>query len=97
LKLSASDVLSAAAFKTQSGEWEVNIRLTGAGAAKWDAVAQKAFHQFLAIEQDGRVLSVPIMQPAQTSFSSFDGAMTVSGTLTKQQAVTLAGVAKARG
>jgi preprotein translocase subunit SecD len=96
MKLSASDVVSAAARKTHYGAWEVDIRLTSAGAAKWDAVAQRSFHQFLAIDQGGRVISVPLMQPAQSTFSSFDGAMQVSGVLTKQEATSLALAAKAR-
>jgi preprotein translocase subunit SecD len=96
MKLSASDVSSAAVRKTQQGNWEVDIRLTSAGAAKWDAVAEMNFHQFLAIEQGGRVISVPLMQPTQSSFSSFDGAIQVSGGLTKQDATSLALVSKAR-
>jgi preprotein translocase subunit SecD len=96
MKLSASDVVSAAARKTQFGAWEVDIRLTSAGAAKWDGVARVSFHQLLAIEQGGRVISVPLMQPAQSTFSSFDGAMQVSGALTKQEATSLALAAKAR-
>jgi hypothetical protein len=94
MKLSASDVVNAAARKNHYGSWEVDIRLTSSGAAKWDAVAEGSFHQFLAIEQGGRVISVPLMQPTQSSFSSFDGAMQVSGVLTKQEATALA--AKAR-
>ena len=81
---------------TQYGGWEVDIRFTSAGAAKWDAVARMSFHELLAIEQGGRVISVPLMQPAQSTFSSFDGAMQISGALTKQEATSLALAAKAR-
>jgi hypothetical protein len=96
MKLSASDVSSAAVRETQQGVWEVDIRLTPAGAAKWDSVAEMNFHLLLAFEQGGRVISVPLMQPAQSSFSSFDGAMQVSGGLTKQDATSLALATKAR-
>lgn len=47
--------------------------LTPSGAPAWDTVAETNFHQFVAFDLDGQVLEAPIIQPAETSFSSFQG------------------------
>ena len=45
-------------------------------------MAEENFHQLLAIELDGEVYSAPIIQPTQSTFSSFDGKGEISGSLT---------------
>jgi preprotein translocase subunit SecD len=89
-QLSGHAVKSAIAQQNQLGQWVVNYSLTAAGSPAWDAVAQKNFHQVLAIELDGIVQSAPIIQPAQASFSSFQGQGEISGNLSQAQAQNLA-------
>jgi preprotein translocase subunit SecD len=86
MRLSTSDVESASAQKNQTGQWIVVVHLSSAGAAKFDRVAQENFHQFVAIDMGGKVVSAPIIQPTQTSSSSFDGVMQISGSLTASNA-----------
>ncbi len=86
MRLSAADVESASAQKNQTGQWTVMVHLSSNGAAAFDRVAEENFHQFVAIDMSGRVVSTPIIQPTQTSFSSFDGAMQISGSLTASNA-----------
>jgi SecDF, P1 head subdomain len=86
MRLSASDVDSAAAQKNQTGQWIVVVHLSSAGAAAFDRVANENFHQFVAIDMGGKVVSTPIIQPTQTSFSSFEGVMQISGSLTASNA-----------
>jgi len=90
MRLSAADVKSASAQKSRIGQWTVDIHLTPAGAAAFDSVAQENFHQFLAIDMGGKVVSAPIIQPTQASFSSFDGAIQISGALTAENARAVA-------
>ena len=76
-------------------QWVVDYRLVGkTGSALWDKVAQENFHAFLGIELDGVVYSAPIIQPTQSSFTSFDGKGEISGGgphgLTRQDAQKLA-------
>jgi hypothetical protein len=94
MRLSGADVESASAQKDRTGQWTVNVHLTSNGAAAFDRVAQKNFHQFLAIDMGGKVVSAPIIQPTQASFSSFDGAMQISGDLTAAKAHAVAAAVK---
>jgi len=94
MRLSAADVMAASAEKNQTGQWIVNVHLSPHGAAVFDRVAQENFHQFLAIDMGGKVVNTPIIEPTQTSFSSFDGAMQVSGSLTASSARAVAAAIK---
>ena len=71
--------------------WIVDYSMAGArGSALWDRVAQENFHQFLGIEVDGVVYTAPLMQPTQSSFSSFDGKGELSGNFSHADALLLA-------
>jgi preprotein translocase subunit SecD len=90
-EMTGDSISSAKATKDQTGAWVVDYNLAGsAGSALWDKVAQENFHQLLGIELDGIVYSAPIIQPTQSSFSSFDGKGEISGNLTKTEAQQLA-------
>jgi preprotein translocase subunit SecD len=98
MELSASDIKSAHAqpIAISGGkEWVVMVQLSAAAATRWDMVAEENFHQLLAIDQDGTVVSAPIIQPTQTSFSSFEGKMEISS-LTEHNATSLAAAIDAR-
>jgi hypothetical protein len=56
----------------------------------WDKVASENFHQMLGIEVNGVVEATPLMQPTQSSFSSFDGRGELSGNLNRSEALQLA-------
>jgi preprotein translocase subunit SecD len=82
---------SATATLDQTGKWVVDYTLAGsANSALWDKVAEENFHQLLGIELDGVVYSAPIIQPSQSTFSSFDGKGEISGSLTQTDAQNLA-------
>jgi hypothetical protein len=87
--LTGSGIRSASA-EYVSGQWVVNVQLNGHGAAQWDALARQQFHAFIGIELDGKVISSPIIQPAQGSFSSFGGQVQIAGGFNRHQAETLA-------
>ena len=89
--MTGRSIASATATQNQTGAWVVDYTLAGsAGSALWDKVAQENFHQLLGIELDGEVYSAPIIQPTQSSFSSFQGRGEISGSLTQQDAQNLA-------
>jgi preprotein translocase subunit SecD len=83
---------SARAELDQAGNWVVNYSMAGrAGAALWDRVAASDFHQYVGIELDGVVYSAPIIQPQQSSYTSFNGNGQISGgNLTRADAERLA-------
>src|ERR1700722_14918592 len=90
-QMTGRSIGSAQATQNQTGQWVVDYSLAGAaGSALWDKVAQANFHEFLGIELDGKVYSAPIIQPTQSTFSSFDGKGEISGSLTQAQAQQLA-------
>ena len=90
-QMTGRSIGSAQATQNQTGQWVVDYSLAGsAGSALWDKVAAANFHQFLGIELDGKVYSAPIIQPTQSTFSSFDGKGEISGSLTQADAQNLA-------
>jgi preprotein translocase subunit SecD len=79
-----------AVAQVQNGLWTVSIQLTGAGATAFDALAQKQFHALIGIDLDGQVISAPVTQPNNQSFTSFGGQVQISGSFTETQAKNLA-------
>jgi hypothetical protein len=73
-----------------NNQWAINITLTGAGATQWDTLAQQQFHALIGVDVGGEVVSAPIIQPTQTSFSSFNGRMQIVGNFNEKQAQALA-------
>ena len=90
-QMTGRSIASATATQNQTGAWVVDYTLAGsAGSALWDKVAMENFHQLLGIELDGQVYSAPIIQPTQSSFTSFQGRGEISGSLTQADAQNLA-------
>ncbi|HVA04070.1 MAG TPA: hypothetical protein VMU64_10005 [Acidimicrobiales bacterium] len=88
-----ADIASVTAqFIRADAIWAVDITLTRSGATVWDALALLNFHSYIALELDGEVLSAPLLQPNQPTFSSFDGKMEISGNFTETEAKGLAAV-----
>ncbi len=87
--LSGTGVKSAVA-QVQSGQWVVNMNLNSAGSQAWDTLAQQQFHAIIAIDLDGSVISAPITQPSQASFTGFAGQVQISGSFSEDEAKTLA-------
>ena len=74
-------IASATVVRTQAGEWSVVWTTTPAGSAVWDRVARASFHQLLALDVGGVVVSAPIIEPTESSFTSFKGAWASFGKL----------------
>jgi preprotein translocase subunit SecD len=89
-ELTGHIVKSAIAQLTSTGEWVVNISLTKDGSKAWDTMAEKYFHEIIVIELDGVVQSAPLTLPGQATFTSFDGAVQISGSFTQTSAKNLA-------
>ncbi len=90
-EMSSALIKSATVTHNRVGEWVVDYTMSARGAVLWDKVAEENFHQELGIELNGVVYSAPIIQPTQTSFTSFDGKGEISGSsLTKADAIRLA-------
>jgi preprotein translocase subunit SecD len=83
-------IAEASASRDQTGAWVVNYRMTKRGSALWDKVAKENFHKLLGVDFHGKVVSALLIQPSQTSFTSFDGQGTIAGNFTKAQATALA-------
>lgn len=73
-----------------SGQWAIDLVLTTNGSAQWDALARQQFHAILGVVIHGRVVSAPITQPTQSSFTSFYGQVQISGPFTQHQAKAIA-------
>jgi preprotein translocase subunit SecD len=89
-ELTGNAVDSAKARFRQGEGWAVVMNLTGSGSDAWDKLAQKYFHQRVAIELDGVVQSAPVIQPTVQQFSSFGGTAEISGSFTQSEADDLA-------
>lgn len=87
--LTAASVASASAQET-AGQWIVNVVLTSSGATRWNALAQAQFHALVAVVLNGLVVTAPIIQPTQATFSSFSSRLQISGDTTGHQARAMA-------
>jgi preprotein translocase subunit SecD len=88
--MTGTAVKSANATLENTGQWAVNLNLTGEGATQWNTLAQKQFHAIIGIDLDGQVISAPITLPGQGSFTSFGNSVQISGSFTETEAKTLA-------
>jgi hypothetical protein len=76
-----SKVASATVVRASfSGGWIVNVRLNPEESRQWDQVAAEYFHRQLAIDLNGVIVEAPLIEPDNTSFSSFDGQMQLLAT-----------------
>ena len=89
-EMTSTSIAKASVSRYETGGWVVNYTMTKRGTALWDKVAEENFHKLLAIDFDGKVVSAPLVQPTQSSFSSFDGQGEISGNFTKTEAMALA-------
>jgi len=87
--LTAGDV-RAATVRFMAGQWIVNLTLTGSGSARWDALARQQFHALVGVVVGDRVISAPLGEPTQSSFTSFSGRLQIAAGLTRRQATALA-------
>ncbi len=72
------------------GQWAIYLALTPRGSAQWDSLAAHQFHAVVGVVVNGQVVSAPITQPTQSSFTSFDGQLQISGGFTEHQAKVIA-------
>ena len=89
-EMTSASIARASASQNQTGAWVVDYTMTMRGSALWDKVTEENFHKLLGIDFDGKVVSAPIIQPTQSSFSTFNGRGEISGNLTKAEAHALA-------
>ena len=89
-ELSGTAVKTASAQLSPTGQWVVDITLTGSGSNGWNQMTQRYFHEIIGIEIDGVVQSAPITQSTQGTWSSFGGQVEISGNFTQQSAQNLA-------
>ena len=68
----------------------IDLRLTPSGAVRWDALAHRQFHALVGVVVDGRVVSAPVNQPTQSTFTSFHGSVQLAGGFTESQAHEIA-------
>jgi hypothetical protein len=87
--LSAKVASATVAYTPMSGGWIVNVRLNPNESQLWDQVAAEYFHRQLAIDLNGVIVEAPLIQPTNSSFSSFDGQLQLLA-LTKSDAYDLA-------
>jgi preprotein translocase subunit SecD len=86
----SSKVASAQATQDHLGSWIVEVQLDAGAAAQWDHVAQRYFHLQLAIDLNGSVVSAPLIEPGQASYTSFDRQIVMSGFQSKASAAAVA-------
>jgi hypothetical protein len=60
-------------------------------------VARASFHQLLALDVGGVVVSAPIIEPTQSSFTSFQGRGQVSGNWNQAEATRIASAMQSGG
>jgi len=82
--------ITAARAVDANGQWMVDLTLSAAGSSRWDSLTEQQFHALVAVVVNGKVVSTPLVQPSQTSFTSFAGHLQVAGDFTEGQAKAMA-------
>jgi hypothetical protein len=95
--MNSSAIASATASKGKNGAWVVDWTTTTAGGSQWDRVASRNFHQMLAIDVGGVVVSAPIIEPTHGSFGSFRDRGEISGDLSQSEAMKIARAMQSHG
>jgi hypothetical protein len=72
------------------GQWVIDLTLTSGGAKEWNILAQQQFHAMIAVVVGRHVVSAPITQPTQASFSPFGNRLVISGPFNEHQAKVIA-------
>ena len=88
--MSSASVDDARASRIRTGAWVVDYAVAKEDAVQWDKVAERSFHEFLGVDFQGKVVTAPIIQPSQSSFTSLNGLGEISGDFTKAEALALA-------
>ncbi len=96
-QMNSNAIASATATKGKNGAWVVDWTTTDSGARQWDRVAVQSFHQMLAIDVAGVVVSAPIIEPTRGSFRSFGGRGEISGDLSQSEAMKIAQAMQSHG
>jgi hypothetical protein len=89
-EMSSASIAEATAYKNRVGQWVVDYTMRSSGARLWDKVAEENFHRMLGVDLNGVVVTAPIIQPTQASFSSFNGKGELAGGFSKAVALALA-------
>jgi preprotein translocase subunit SecD len=88
--MTSRSIASATATKLRDGQWVVDWTTTAAGTSVWDRVARTSFHRLLAMDVGGVVVSAPIIEPTQVTFTSFKGRGEVTGNWGEAEAQRIA-------
>jgi hypothetical protein len=67
-----SDIASANA-QAEGGYWAIEIALTSKGSQEFDSLSQRQFHAYIAFDLDSTLVSVPLVQPTQSTYSTSSG------------------------
>jgi len=79
-----------ATYDTSIDSWAVGFRLTPQAALRWDRLSDRSFHEYVAIDLDGEVLSAPLIEPTQGAWASFEGQGEIAPYLTRAAARAVA-------
>jgi hypothetical protein len=70
--------------------WLVECTLTPSGASQWEKATRADFHEYMAVDVDGLVISSPLIEPAQATYGPYGDKMQIAGDLNKSRAEQLA-------
>jgi preprotein translocase subunit SecD len=82
--------IASASDQRDGSVWTVDLTLTTKSSKAYDALAQRQFHAYIAIELDGTVVETSLVEPTSATYMTFGGTFEISASFTKSEAVTLA-------
>lgn len=83
-----SDIASAKAVY-ENPSWWVVVTFTSSGSAAYNRLSKEALHQYMAIVLDGVVISAPLVEPSQSTFSSLGNKLQIAGAFDRTNATQL--------
>jgi hypothetical protein len=70
--------------------WRVDCTLTLADISQWERATRTDFHEYMAIDVDGLVISARLVESGQDTYSPYGDKMQLGGNLNKPRAMQLA-------
>jgi hypothetical protein len=88
--LTLSSKVASAQVVQEHGNWIVRIQLDPQAAAQWDQIARTYFHLQITVDLNGSVVTAPLIEPSQNSYTSFNSQIELSGSQSKVSAEVMA-------
>ena len=89
-EMTGTSIATAMALPSATGRWIVQYTMTRAGSLKWNALARRELHKYLAIVIGDHVVSAAVIEGGQSKFTPFPSRILIPTFFSRSEAVSVA-------